>query len=194
MLDSWFYKIPTYCKCNLKGLCKNCSCSKSNNLCINCLPLRAGHCYNQSHSGSLICPPCLSTTSDPDDVANDVASSTHKSPSESLVTWVFSSPIPVSDGFSLGSDHSDPGSDPVTRISISSDHVSSQLSSVPNLPQFTVLEAPSFFWGNHTGRECCLALSECYDEAIHWRHNLFKVPSGRAGNLFVRELTRLFTA
>ena len=127
-------------------------------------------------------------------MANDVASSTHKSPSESLVTGVFSSPIPVSDGFSLGSDHSDPGSDPVTRISISSDHVSSQLSSVPNLPQFTVLEAPSFFWGNHTGRECFLALSECYDEAIHWRHNLFKVPSGRAGNLFVRELTRLFTA
>ena len=128
-------------------------------------------------------------------MANDVASSTHKSPSESLVTRVFSSPIPVSDGFSLGSDHSDPSSDPVTRINISSDHVSSQLSSVPNLPlQFTVLEAPSFLWGNHTGRECCLALSECYDEAIHWRHNLFKVPSGRAGNLFVRELTRLFTA
>ena len=152
--------MPACCKCNSKGLCKNCSCFKSNNLCINCLPYHSGHCYNQSHSGSLLCPPSSSTISDPDDVANDVASSTYKSPSESLVTGVFSTPILVSDGTSLGSDHSDPGSDPVTRINISYDHFASQLSFVPDLPQFTELEVPSFLWGNRKGRECCLVLSE----------------------------------
>lgn len=33
-----------------------------------------------------------------------------------------------------------------------------------------------------------------YDEVIHWRQNLFIVPSSNAGNLFVHELARLFQA
>ena len=34
----------------------------------------------------------------------------------------------------------------------------------------------------------------CYNEIVHWRINIFKVPSGKAGKAFVRELTRLFRA
>lgn len=31
-----------------------------------------------------------------------------------------------------------------------------------------------------------------YDEVIHWKQNLFLVPSGSAGISFVKELARLF--
>ena len=33
-----------------------------------------------------------------------------------------------------------------------------------------------------------------YNEAIHWRHNLFRVPSGSARNSFVSELSCQFQA
>jgi len=34
--------------------------------------------------------------------------------------------------------------------------------------------------------------NKVYDEAIHWGHNLFSVPVGKAGCQFVHELSRLF--
>ena len=37
-----------------------------------------------------------------------------------------------------------------------------------------------------------LVFFRAYDEAIHWRRNLFSVPVGRAGTQFVNELARLF--
>jgi len=33
-----------------------------------------------------------------------------------------------------------------------------------------------------------------YDEVVHWKRNLFKIPFGRAGKMFVQELTRLIKA
>lgn len=30
----------------------------------------------------------------------------------------------------------------------------------------------------------------CYDEAVSWRRTIFKVPSGKSGSLFVKELAR----
>jgi len=36
---------------------------------------------------------------------------------------------------------------------------------------------------------CC-----CYDEVIHWRKVLFKLPSGKSGKAFVFEVCRLFNA
>jgi hypothetical protein len=38
------------------------------------------------------------------------------------------------------------------------------------------------------------ALNGIYDETVHWRRNLFKVPSGKAGTTFVRELSGMFRA
>jgi len=36
---------------------------------------------------------------------------------------------------------------------------------------------------------CC-----CYDEVIHWRKVLFKLPSGKSGKSFVSEVFHLFNA
>ena len=35
-------------------------------------------------------------------------------------------------------------------------------------------------------------VNDAYDEAIHWRRNVFPVPVGKAGTYFVRELAGLF--
>ena len=38
------------------------------------------------------------------------------------------------------------------------------------------------------------SLSCCYAEVVHWKRNLFKVPSGKVGNSFVKEITRFLRA
>ena len=44
------------------------------------------------------------------------------------------------------------------------------------------------------GETFSCALNGFYKVTIHWRRNLFKVPSGKAGTAFVRELFRIFRA
>ena len=38
--------MPVCCRSNGKGKCNNCVCVRSGNICIDCLPLRRGHCDN----------------------------------------------------------------------------------------------------------------------------------------------------
>lgn len=38
------------------------------------------------------------------------------------------------------------------------------------------------------------AFDDAYSQVVHWRPNLFKIPSGACGKQFVVELTRLFNA
>ena len=44
--DSRTLKTLQCCRCNDKGLCSRCQCVKNNTPCVNCLPLRRGHCRN----------------------------------------------------------------------------------------------------------------------------------------------------
>ena len=37
-------------------------------------------------------------------------------------------------------------------------------------------------------------MKETFDEVVHWRRNLFQVPSGSAGKAFIAELARLYQA
>ena len=55
-----------------------------------------------------------------------------------------------------------------------------------------LLKAPNFTWGNLLGTDLCKNMKEVYDEVVHWRRNLFQVPSGSAGRAFVAELARLY--
>ena len=61
-----------------------------------------------------------------------------------------------------------------------------------NLPEFTPMPNPNFTWGNCEGESLCHMMTCTYDEVIHWKKDLFRVPSGKAGNTFVHELSRLF--
>ena len=52
---------------------------------------------------------------------------------------------------------------------------------------------PVFVWGSLDGPTCITCICTCYDEAVHWKPNLFRLPTGRVGReKFVKELTRLF--
>ena len=64
-------------------------------------------------------------------------------------------------------------------------------------PQFAALCAistPNFHWGNLNAEDFSLVIYCAYAEIVHWRRNVFMVPSGKAGKRFVQELTRLFSA
>lgn len=65
---------------------------------------------------------------------------------------------------------------------------------LPQLPAFSPAAKPNFRWGALTGEEFCDAIRSAYSEAVHWRRNVFMVPSGKIGKQFVGELTSLFSA
>ena len=62
------------------------------------------------------------------------------------------------------------------------------------LPSFAPMQSPTFKWGDIEGEITVCNIHECYKEIVHWKRNLFKVPSGRTGKSFIRELTRMFQA
>lgn len=47
-------------------------------------------------------------------------------------------------------------------------------------------------WGDLSGEEFTKAIDDAYAQVIHWRPNLFKIPSEACGKQFVTELTHLF--
>ena len=61
-----------------------------------------------------------------------------------------------------------------------------------SLPDFVVVQPATFKWGETEGEAFRQDIQESYNQILHWRRNLFKVPSGQAGKSFVRELTRMF--
>ena len=63
-----------------------------------------------------------------------------------------------------------------------------------SLPPFTQSCSPCFKWGDIDGASYRNAINDAYSEVVHWRRNVFKVPSGRVGKLFVCELACLFLA
>lgn len=69
---------------------------------------------------------------------------------------------------------------------------STSVSSVPALPSFVPSADPLFSWGSLDGVQCVSAISECYFTAVHWRPNLFRVPSGKVGEAFIQDLSQLF--
>ena len=56
------------------------------------------------------------------------------------------------------------------------------------------LQPPNFMWGSCNGEAFCTKVNLAYKEVVHWRRNLFQVPSGSTGKAFVSELARLFQA
>ena len=65
---------------------------------------------------------------------------------------------------------------------------------VYDLPPFKSVVKPDFQWGSLNGEDFAHAIHCAYMEAVHWRRNVFLVPSGKVGKSFIKELTSLFTA
>ena len=70
--------------------------------------------------------------------------------------------------------------------------VSGNLESNDFLPSYTPVHDLAFSWGDLNGEEVDHESSEAYDKVVHWRRNLFKIPSGGQGKAFVQEKASLF--
>ena len=56
-------------------------------------------------------------------------------------------------------------------------------------------EPPNFMWGDClNGSLFCELINKGYDEAIHWRRNIFMLPHGKVAKAFVQELADLLQA
>ena len=63
-----------------------------------------------------------------------------------------------------------------------------------NLPAFRPAGQPNFRWGAKEGVDFAHGVRVSYEVVVHWRRNVFLLPSGKVGKEFIRELTRLFNA
>ena len=194
---------PQCCRCNGNGHCRGCVCVRSNRPCTNCLPRHHGWCENLG-----------------DDSPNGITDGAQLEPPEPPV--IHQSELPPAeydsehteseqrngtvrcvregtngrDGIDVGD-----GSMPNNRSSdvefandqtsqsanmLSADHTDPWL--LPCSP------CPDFQWESSDGKVFCASITSAYDEAIHWKRNIFLLPSGNAGKSFIQEMTRLFNA
>ena len=65
---------------------------------------------------------------------------------------------------------------------------------VNDLPAYLPSTSANFKWGEVDGESFVRSITAIYDEIVHWKRNLFKTPSGKAGRMFAQELARLFIA
>ena len=157
------------CGCNqICGYCKGCACVKTGRSCLNCQPSCICACQNtQSWSRT------SSSPGNPDNTDHVPGSaifvSSHLSDSVSTTSPPPSHVSPIVLG----------------HLSSSSQETSAQ-SAVPSLPDYTPMADPSFVWGSFNGPSFSLIRS-CYDEVVHRRKNIFKIPSGKTGTSFVGE-------
>jgi hypothetical protein len=83
-------------------------------------------------------------------------------------------------------------------------HISSTASVLPTVvsPSIQPTQLPIFdkapivevAWGQLNTNSLSEALTAVYNETVHWKPNLFMLPSGQQGKRFMNELTRLFEA
>ena len=61
----------------------------------------------------------------------------------------------------------------------------------PNLPEYEMFptEIKNKTWGSISYESVGDTINGVYDEIVHFRRNIFNVPSGRAGKAFIEELT-----
>ena len=189
------------CRCNKNGRCLNCKCVKRSRPCSTCLPSRLSRCSNvpllpNSVEGlsttTAVAPRVLQPIPQPLPTS---ASSCSTSPidapplttateSDSAHTIDLETPI-------LSTSRTSP-----TLISTpSNSSVTTPVSGQSNytaLPPFVQMGEPNFTWGELEGVHFSDIITSAYAEVIHWKHNLFSVPSGKAGTCFVMELSSLF--
>ena len=152
------------CRCNGSGRCKNCACVKAGQTCFSCLPGRRGRCQNTQSS-----TPTL-------DAQSSAPCSTSTQRSQAIIcdeAW-------VSDA----------------EATVTSDAV--QSADVPlhtqDLPRPSAMAEAHFTWGPDevSSEQFIQSINTAYAEVVHWKRNIFSVPSGKAGKAFANELARLF--
>ena len=68
-------------------------------------------------------------------------------------------------------------------------NIEHELTILPNLPTFQKAKELNADYCGMTGKEFIKTIDSVYEEIILWRRSLFKLPSGNAAKLFIKELT-----
>ena len=48
-----------------------------------------------------------------------------------------------------------------------------------------------FYWNDVAGTQLAIESSNTYEKIVHWKRNLFMLPSGAAGKNYIEEVARL---
>ena len=49
-----------------------------------------------------------------------------------------------------------------------------------SLPPVIPMSPPSFTWGSHTSEQITCYISDVYSELVHWKQNVFSIPTGKS--------------
>ena len=156
------------CRCNHSGCCRNCFCVKNGRTCQGCLPQQLGNCTNVSRLS-----PSLST---------GLGHSSSSLLSTQNMMTIPETPTASIAGETVPLDDNAPQSSDEVRLGVNVTWT------------FPSLQPPNYTWGSCSGEDFCTNINVAYEEVIHWRRNLFQVPSGSSGSAFVLELARLYQA
>ena len=138
------------CRYNRSGTCSNCQCARANRRCDYCLPSRLNKCKNLNPS---FLPNLL--WSDPESASPTAPQTLGTSNSASISSSrVEELPYPPPILFSQTDCNSPSAS--------------------------TIISDPDLTWGKLSGRELCDQISEAYENVVHWKRNVFMIPSGNA--------------
>uniref|UniRef100_A0A1X7V0A1 ABC transporter domain-containing protein n=1 Tax=Amphimedon queenslandica TaxID=400682 RepID=A0A1X7V0A1_AMPQE len=189
------------CPCKSQSHCLRCQCTKNRKFCTGCIPAKLGNCSNLAKVPSRSSP----VSSEPRgraaiDGLREYPSDCDSSDEEFIPGTPFytdSRCVSPTGFYECSEDaalESSRGESPSLLSHPPASPVSSPVPATADLPSFRPSAKPLFRWKSLDGSECVRLISECYDRAVHWIPNIFKIPHGKQGKLVVRELSRLFRA
>ena len=142
------------CQCAATGLCKRCLRVSSGRPCSNCYPAKQDCCHN--HDAAQI----HLTTTDSHHMTSETHQHDHVSTQGSL------SPRP-------SCSHSLLVDGPSNSVMVQKPEL--------DLLAYGEIAKPGFSWGNLDTSSMCDLIGTIYKEIVHWKPNLFKIPSGNVG-------------
>ena len=186
--------MPQCCRCNGKGRCKGCVCVRNGKTCTNCTPGRVGKCENRG-----------SATRIETEAADDQGNAEGASAANALALendqprnqGQHSASVPDIERTSVNIDGGGNGTPLLdNRTSGSECATASNRASNIHVDQWPspACSTPNFQWGLLDGKTFCEKIDEAYNLIIHWKRNIFLLPSGATGKSFIQEITHLLQA
>ena len=174
--------MPNCCRCNVSGRCKNCICVKSGTPCISCCPRKNGRCSNLAPAADSL---HSKTMNDPQEDTDSENTDLRDSPDSSEVYTPSSF---------LKELHQESSPQNTITNTVHSGNTLPPKDVQGPLPPYPLSTNSNLVFGDLSGEQLTSTITRSYELIVHWKPNVFLVPSGRQGKRFVDELTRLFNA
>ena len=173
--------------CNRIGQCRNCACVKAGKRCDTCLPSRLGHCFNS------ICQNGASLNQNEMPLNQSLVTTATTTMNTSSVN---ESMMTVTNTEREGMETGMPLLNNQASNTESTEHIEPQRLGDEYVDPWPLptCSQPDFQWGSLDGKSFCNAINEAYNDVIHWKRNIFLLPSGAAGKSFIQEIIFLLEA